>query len=245
MGSKSIPTGYSLDSILKLTLGEDAGKMKFVDTIKTNLVRADWHKFMLKEHPCEYSVYNEWDTLPMNLIDLVTGDLSSYTYLSVRNSTLANFASNPKKIVDSMHELYLSLGFVFGCKPTNMPPDETLGGSGWIMQLLPSNINTKLTTHFFGEDDIRMMPNTRAFVFDLDQVSAYPSNAIVCNISRATTLTEILDVEGVDIDIFKKENLNMFNGVVNNLEYTTNLYNTPTVCELFSMYENEILKKNN
>ena len=80
----------------------------------------------------------------------------------------------------------------------------------------------------------------RAAVADADQVSGYPSNGMLANVSKDTTLRELLTVDGVDKEEFKKQNINLFFGPVNQIEYCTTMYNFPTVYEIEEFVKNKI-----
>ena len=61
------------------------------------------------------------------------------------------------------------------------------------------------------------------------QVSGYPSNGQLANVSKDTTIRELLEIEGIDKEEFKKQNINLFFGAVNHVEYCTEMFNFPTV----------------
>lgn len=69
----------------------------------------------------------------------------------------------------------------------------------------------------------------RLAVADADQVSGYPSNGQIANVSKDTTSKELLSVEGIEKDEFKKQNINLFFGAVNHIEYCSTMYNFPTI----------------
>ena len=69
----------------------------------------------------------------------------------------------------------------------------------------------------------------RCFVYDSDAVSAYPSCTAVGNVSKATTVTEIIDILGIDEAIFRKNNINLLHGHVNSLEYCHEMFGLPTL----------------
>ena len=69
----------------------------------------------------------------------------------------------------------------------------------------------------------------RCFVYDSDAVSAYPSCTAVGNVSKATTVSEIIDILGVDEAIFRKNGINLLHGHVNALEYCHEMFNLPTL----------------
>jgi len=77
-----------------------------------------------------------------------------------------------------------------------------------------------------------LMTNVRGHVLDVDQVSGYPSDGQSANVSKETTTREIVDIDGVDKNDFKNQNMNILFGKVNTIEYTTNMMNFPQLPEL-------------
>lgn len=74
------------------------------------------------------------------------------------------------------------------------------------------------------------------FVFDSDEVSAYPSATMVLNVSKETTLKEIISIDGIDENVFRAQNLNFLLGSTNAVEYVTNMFNAPKPYELLDMF---------
>lgn len=72
----------------------------------------------------------------------------------------------------------------------------------------------------------------RTNVFDLDSISAYPSAGVACNISKQTTKKELINIEGIDKDEFLYDNINLFSGTVNALEYCNNMFNFMSLLEI-------------
>lgn len=66
-------------------------------------------------------------------------------------------------------------------------------------------------------------------------VSSYPSDTVVANVSKDTTIKEIMNIEGIEMDTFKKQNINLFFGSVNSVEYCNVMHNTPTLTEMLEL----------
>ncbi len=81
--------------------------------------------------------------------------------------------------------------------------------------------------------------NVRTHVADLDAVSSYPSDSVVANLSKATTKRELIDVEGIDKETFKHNNINLLFGPINSGIYCQEMLNAPSYDELLE----EIKKK--
>lgn len=78
----------------------------------------------------------------------------------------------------------------------------------------------------------------RTNVYDLDSISAYPSAGVACNISKQTTKKELVSIEGMTKDEFLYENINLFSGTVNSLEYCTSMFNFMSLLEI----DDELIK---
>ena len=63
-------------------------------------------------------------------------------------------------------------------------------------------------------------------------MSSYPSDTMAANVSKDTTRKELIEIAGVEKETFKKQNINLFFGEVNTIEYVTTMYNAPTLFEL-------------
>ncbi len=64
------------------------------------------------------------------------------------------------------------------------------------------------------------------------QVSGYPSDGQAANVSKETTTKELLKVEGVPQPLFMTQNINLFFGKVNNVEYCQKMHNAPDLYKL-------------
>ncbi len=134
VGQAAVPGGYGLDNILK-TNGIHS-KLKFDDSPKYK--GADWHRYMCKEKPIEYIIYNMYDTLAMLELEDKTKDLTTSMPILSGISDYDIFNSGPKKIVDGLHFFYLENGRVIGTKPSKVVNDKILGLDEWIKRLSKS-----------------------------------------------------------------------------------------------------------
>jgi len=71
-------------------------------------------------------------------------------------------------------------------------------------------------------------------------VSSYPSDGVACNISKQTTMKEIVSIENKTKEEFMMDNINLFSGSVNSVEYCTSMFNFPKLEELL---DDEIKKE--
>lgn len=85
----------------------------------------------------------------------------------------------------------------------------------------------------------RIANNIRGFVYDADQSSGYPSDTLTANVSKDTTMREIVTIGDIDKDDFKLNNINLIFGKVNHVDYVTNMMNFPTLQTLADMVRKE------
>jgi len=230
VGGKSIPGGYGLNNILKFELGDKLGKLTFPDETTVAVNGIDWHRFMSKNRPLEYIIYNQWDVISMHHLDEKTKDLSGVLAMLSNLSSFDVFNSGPKKIMDAMHFFYLENGRVLGSKPTRAEEDDSLGLGNWIV-LLPSHRIKENGAKVIAENP-DLVTNTRFHVYDSDQVSGYPSDGMAANVSKDTTVREIIDIKGIEKEEYKLQNINLMFGKVNHVEYCETMFNFPSLLEL-------------
>lgn len=72
------------------------------------------------------------------------------------------------------------------------------------------------------------------------QVSGYPSDGTAANVSKDTTVRELLEVDGIPQDVFMLQNINLFFGRVNSLEYCNVMHQFPTMYKLLENVTNYI-----
>jgi hypothetical protein len=228
VGGKSIPGGYKLDNILKHEFKGKFAKLKF-DTGSVN-EGAEWHKYMVTYKPIEYIIYNIWDTMSMLLLDQKTKDLAISVPLLSGVSHFDIFNSGPKKIIDAFNFFLLQNKLVLGVRPNNVENDKLLGLDGWIVTL-PSYMLADNGIMIVSENPY-LRTNIRMFVYDADAVSSYPSNIMAANISKDTTHREIINIEGIEKDLFKLQNINLMYGPTNVVEYCMNMFKFPSLYEM-------------
>ena len=228
-GSKKVPGGYSLNNILETELGAKYKKLKFKEDDDV-IDGVDWHRYMLNKRPLEYIIYNQWDVISMLELDNTIKDICVSLPTLSMYSSFNIFHKGPTRIADHLHFLYLSLGKVLGCPPgKKTDDDELLGRDGWILTLPIDRIKERPSKNLQQDD---LFAGIFLHTYDSDQVSGYPSNTIACNVSRETTLSELINIEGHEKDEFKKQNMNLFYGKVNHLEYAQKMFNLPSLYEL-------------
>lgn len=233
VNTKKVPTGYSLDSILNHELGSKFKKLKFPHLAETDLLGADYHRWMVNNHRLEYIIYNQWDVLSMIVLEKKTKDLTVSMPTLCDISSYTVFDSGPKKIIDGLLFEYLKEGRVLGVKDiSNHGEDlEHLGLKDWIITLP----NRRLAEQYGSKISLQypdLPTNVREHVYDSDQTSGYPNDIRQGNVSGDTTLRTIIGIEGLDKDYFKRENINLLFGPVSQVQYCESMMNFPTLFEL-------------
>jgi len=64
------------------------------------------------------------------------------------------------------------------------------------------------------------------------QVSGYPSNTQAANVSIDTTSKELKSIDGIPLDVFRYQNINLLFGKVNALEYGNKMFQLPTLLNI-------------
>lgn len=256
MGQAERPS-YALDAILQ----HELKKRKLNFSAADHLEKGAWHEFMQKEHPIEYIVYNMYDSLAMLELEAKNQDLSLSLPEFAGITDFWKYSSSVAKVTNSSFLYGLTKDAIIGTvekTPFKNPGDEdeedeiilddddddegelnpdnyrTLGLRGWI-QLLPQNQLMPEGLRIL-EDFPHVRTNIRGATSDADSTSSYPSCTIVGNVSRKTCYNEIIDIEGIDPDIFKIQNLSLNLGSANILEYFTVMFGMPRTDRL----DNEI-----
>lgn len=249
-------SSYSLDAILTLKLG--IRKLKFEEADGYSGLR--WHQFMQSEYKIEYMVYNIFDCLSMVELDDKTKDLA-YTLPSFAATTdFNNFKSQPRRIADAMHYYALEQGYVMGTvgsmeeeqvsdvdteevaeDPVSdtddfgvATRDDVLDRRNWVLTLSPTNSVLGLP---FIEEDSTVRTGIRAFVFDSDATAAYPTGTSVANVSKSTTKRELISIEGIEETVFRMNNLNLILGLVNSVEYCTEMFHMPKPMDMLEKFQ--------
>ncbi len=70
----------------------------------------------------------------------------------------------------------------------------------------------------------------------LDIEGAYPSTQVASNVSKETTFTELISIQGIDPDVSRLQNIGLSSGHVNALEYCQTMFNFPKLDVLLEIY---------
>lgn len=111
--------------------------------------------------------------------------------------------------------------------------DRVLSLKDWIVTLAAFKVDDN------GMACIRnstVRTNIRGAVFDADAVGAYPSCTMVCNVSKETTVREIISIKGVDEHTFRRQGINLLSGHVNAIDYCVQMMGLPEPEELLAAF---------
>jgi len=64
------------------------------------------------------------------------------------------------------------------------------------------------------------------------QCAGYPSNSRAANVSGDTTINELASIEGMGIEDFRTNNINLLFGKVNSLSYGSEMFKLPTLLDI-------------
>lgn len=112
--------------------------------------------------------------------------------------------------------------------------NEVLSLRKWIITL-PSHqtvLGLPLIKEYSG-----IRTQIRGLTYDSDAVSAYPSCTAAGNVSKATCSKEIITIDGIPEDDFRRHNLNILQGHVNALEYGSEMFGLPRVRDVLAYFE--------
>lgn len=92
----------------------------------------------------------------------------------------------------------------------------------------------------FIKEDPEAYTNINYALADLDAVSSYPSDTLAANVSKDTTSRELIFIEGFKKEDFLKQNINLFFGKVNAVEYCNEMLNFPYLEDLSNKFKKGI-----
>lgn len=229
---------YALDYILDLELG--ARKLKFTELDDVSASSKEWHEKMQAKWKLEYIIYNTFDVISVEYVDEKTFDLAVSMPGGCGISHFKDFNSQPRREWDEIQTFLLERGMVGGNgKGIRKPTDDLqISTDDWI-NTLPAHM-MPLTRSVFYEETNLLYTKIRTHCADLDITSAYPSNTVALNISQSTTVSELIDIQGVCELVRRNEGLNMSGGPTNAIGVMTNLFGCPQLDELSDMFAEEM-----
>lgn len=116
---------------------------------------------------------------------------------------------------------------------------------GVELTTLPEHKCITLPAHTIADSGLKIIEeypelrtNIHQDVGDLDVKGSYPYGQACLNISRETTVKEIITIEGVDEHTFRMQGIGLSGGPTNSIEYCQLMMNFPSMEELRQQYLN-------
>lgn len=117
--AKGKAPSYSLNYTLDTNLNRS--KLYFdIDVKGVQDGSLEWHAVMQREYKIEYTAYNIFDCIGVELLDEKTRDLQTQISVLSGYSEYGVFSSNPKRTSDKLHFFCLGVGKVAGCVSDQM-----------------------------------------------------------------------------------------------------------------------------
>lgn len=230
-------SSYSLDNILK----KEKIKQKLKFTAADHLTGGPWHMFMQQNYPAEYCIYNIYDSIALELLDEQTTDLGRQISSLCGHSEYHRFGSQPRRLCDDLHFFAMETrGKVIGTTSDRMEMEI----DQHVIDLKDHIVT--LPSFSVAENGLKCLEelcneSTMIFVHvaDLDVEGTYPNEEILMNISRATTMLEVVDIQGLTEVQRRSVGAHLSGGDANAAEICRDLFKAPDLEQLADMYVEE------
>lgn len=236
--------GYSLNDCAKRE-GVD-GKLYTEEGSHLIEGKADWHRYMQKNHKFLYAMYNIKDNWVMEDLNDKTLDLCMSFPLLIKSSEYFNYPSQPRIISDALSFVARDYNYVWGCTGNNTKNEfndmlPTL--KHWIALLQTEKNADKGYKLFQGLMDV--YSTGRGSVSDVDVEGAYPTATLTGNVSNYTTQSEVCRMQGKDQFKQREISINYTSSPeANAVGLCEDIYGFPSYDTAQAVFEN-ILKENN
>lgn len=230
---------YGLSAILDLNLG--IRKLDFEEAEHLSNQKLKWHQFMQAKYKIEYIIYNRFDCIGMELLDEKTQDLAMSMPMFSGCSDFATFNSQPKRMIDRLHFYVQGKGLVMGSTGPSMENDfdeDTVDLKGWIVTLPAELIHDNGLQLIL--EDAGLRTNIRMHVGDLDVAGSYPTGECTMNISKETTVKELVEVEGIPDETMRMQGINLSGAQSNAAEFCQTIFKCPQFFDLLDMFERDL-----
>ena len=232
--------GYNLQNLL-LKHGCD-GKLNYENEHTKSLSKKDWHAYMSKYKPLEYTIYANQDTAGMTNLENITQDFTEAIPIFAGISDYLRYNSSTHRAICNGYLENIDKGLIIGTTPKNPVDRSYLGTRGWIKTLSSDLIQEEVGLMITNIPNLRT--NVTANADDLDCVSSYPSDIQAGNISSQTTRAEILRIGTFSPKKFKENNINLISSNSNTVEYCSNMLGLPNILEMRSIAREYYNKEN-
>lgn len=232
---------YSLQNTAKAENVE--GKLYIPEADHLQPGSAEWHKFMVKNFPYEYVMYNIRDNWVIEDLNRVTNDYSLSLPSLITSSELKSYQSQPSMISDKLSFIAMKEGYVWGTVGRkkediwkNLKPDLR----DWIALLHAELNEDKGKCLYAGLPSWRS--KGRGDTDDIDVAGAYPHVTVALNVSNRTTMLEVCEIEGLDRIEFRRVGVNYASSPIGNAVTLCNtIYGMPQLTDINSFYEESVI----
>lgn len=203
----------------------------------------EWHKFMVKNFPYEYVMYNIRDNWVIEDLNRKTNDYSLSLPSLVTSSELRSYQSQPSMISDKLSFIALEHGYVWGTvgrKKEDVWKDIKPDLRNWIALLHAELNEDKGKPIYAGLPSWRS--RGRGDTDDIDVTGAYPHITVSLNVSNKTTKLEVCEIEGLDRTEFRRVGVNYASSpIANAVTLCNTIFGMPQLTEINSFYEETVI----
>lgn len=231
---EGMPGGNSLEYVLNNELG--IGKLKFA--FGEGYEGRDLHEFLQLNHPIDYLIYNVFDCLMVELLDIHTNDISITLSTYLRNSPLEKAKSNPGRLADESYFFLRDSGRVIQSVSDQMETDmdrKLLDARNWIITL-----PAELQQHT-GRSMVLGIPDANSRLSahngDIDLASSYPTNGTIMNIAAGTTRMEMFKMTGISEVVQRRAGVDYTACKTNCVQLAKDFYKLPSLREALYLFE--------
>lgn len=219
------------------------GKLYIPEADHLQAGSAEWHKFMVKNYPYEYVMYNIRDNWVIEDLNRKTNDYSLSLPSLVTSSELKSYQSQPSMISDKLSFIALEHGYVWGTvgrKKEDVWKEIKPDLRDWIALLHAELNEDKGKAIYAGLPSWRS--RGRGDTDDIDVTGAYPHITVSLNVSNKTTKVEVCEVEGLDRIEFRRLGVNYASSpIANAVTLCNTIYGMPQLTEINSFYEESVV----
>lgn len=229
---------YSFEFIMGLEL--KMKKLRLVPKLNA-LAESDmgtWHKEMSNKHILEYALYATMDVIEPMILEAKSYEIRAQAYSNLTYHPIGDFKKNPRKLCNAQHFSFLKSGHIVGTTSDQMREDvdnHIYQGDNWIITL-NSSYHDQLETPALADSDIPTLfsPSND----DGDLTSSYPSNSRLLNISKTTTVTELIKVKGIPEEIMREVGLNLSSNGDNSIDFCYRVLGLPHLQDVLVSWDN-------
>lgn len=192
-------SSYALDYILKINGLE--GKLKFKVDKSITPGTPDWHRYMVKYEILKYIIYNQADSVWLQLLMWVTNDTTNFFSLSGLTPIEKTFKQTVY-VHDSFYNAWEPKGYIMG---TNLnysndnsdissddeDEEKSKGGAVLSPYLMQSGIGVNVL-----DTSPETVTSIVSYVNDEDFSQQYPRTVIMGNISNENKLYTVTSIDG-------------------------------------------------